>query len=140
MAEDPGGPARVLVLYERRSSCAATLAEAAAMAAEGASVTVLALARQDRSPARCVVYTGALNDGVREDAAKDLADAREMLGPTAEQVNFMTLVTGREESVETWAAGRFDLVLLPARRLHPRRHPAVRAFRRTGGTSVRVLR
>jgi hypothetical protein len=139
MAETPD-PIRVLVLYERRRSCAATLAEARALAEQGASVTVVALARQDTSPARCVVYTGAYNDGVREDAARDLADAREMLGPSADGARFMALLAGREETLEIWADGRFDVVLLPARRLRPGGHPAARAFRRTGGAAVRVLR
>lgn len=134
------GKRHVLVLYERGRGGTAALAEGAALAASSAAVlTVVTLAPQDTSPG-CTVYGDAYNAGVRDQASAELSEARRLLIARGARARYERLVEGRDPPFEKWvAAGAFDLVLLPARRLPfgpPRK--IARRLRRSGGCEVHI--
>jgi hypothetical protein len=134
---------RVLVLYEAGRSGAAALARAARLIRERqVEVTMATVAPRDTSRPRCVLYTGALNDGVRAQATAELFEARRLLGSAGEHARYELLVDDRDHALEAWvAAGGFDLVLLPARRWRPGPgHPAARRLRRCCDAEVLVIR
>jgi nucleotide-binding universal stress UspA family protein len=133
----------VLVVYEPRGSGDRALAHAAELAnTRGARLTVVTLAPQDTDPARCVVGTPAYNSGVREDAARELEQARDRLGELAGGAQFRVLIDRRDPPLPSWAAAEsFDLILLGGRRgfLGRRSQRRARALRRATGAEVTVL-
>ena len=135
-------PTRVLALYERGRGGSAVLREAAELVTrDAAELTVVTLAPQDGDPPACSVYAGAYNGGIREEASAELIEAWHLLGSTGERSHYERLVEGRDPPLGARAAaGRFDLVLLPARRsLRGASHPARRAVARSTGAEIRVI-
>lgn len=132
---------RILVLQERGRSGVAVIAQAVRLAKRfPTELTVVALAPQDTNPSCCSVYAQAYNDGVRAEAAHDLAQARRVLDSHRVEARCELLVDGRGPSFEVYAAsGDFDLVLLPARGPTGRHHPSARRVRRASDAEVRVV-
>jgi hypothetical protein len=131
---------RVLVLYERRESATAALREAVELTATAGELTVVTLAPQ-AAPSRCCgPGPGVYNCAVRDEAALELREASEILGPAASRTTFKTLVERRDPPLASWVAEqRFDIVLLPARRFTPGGNPAARKLRRAGIAQTRVV-
>ena len=133
-------PARVLVLFEPTRSGVAALRDAAALV--DGELTVVTLAPQSLPPRCCARGPGVevVNCVIREEAAGELQEAREILGPDATQVSFRTLVGTHDPPADVWAAEQsFDLIVLPSRRLALGGHPLARRMRRTTGAEVRVV-
>jgi hypothetical protein len=135
-------PARALVLFESTPSGAAALREAAELSGAGGEVTVLTLAPQAVAARCCQRGPGVevLNCVVRDEAANDLRQAREILGAEGDRVSFTTLVETRKLPLAAWAAAQaFDLIVLPSRRLSFGGHPLARRLRRASGAEVRLV-
>jgi len=135
-------PARALALFEPTASGAAVMAQAAQLCGAGTDVTVVTLAPQAVAARCCQRGPGVevLNCVVRDEAAGELAQAREMLGTAAERVTFTTLIGKRDPPLGSWAAGeQFDLILLPSRRLSLGGHPLARRVRRATKTELRLV-
>jgi len=136
-------PSRVLVLYESTRNGAAALREAAGLADERAHLTVVSLAPQSVAPRCCARGPGVevVNCVVRDEAERDLSEAREILGDAAARATFKSLVGGQDPPLGEWAAGRsFDLILLPSRRLSVSGHPFARRLRRQTRAALRLVR
>jgi hypothetical protein len=134
-------PARTLVLFESTPSGAAALREAAELIGAGSDVTVVTLAPQAVAARCCQRGPGVevLNCVVRDEAANELAQAREILGGGADRVTFTTLVETRKLPLAAWAAAQtFDLIVLPSRRFSFGGHPLARRLRRATGGEVRL--
>jgi hypothetical protein len=104
-------------------------------------LTVVAFAPQASGP-RCGASNDAYNCAVRDEAAAELSQAAELLGPLAERTRFKLLVEGRDPPLEAWVEqNRFGLVLLPARRavLRSGGHPAARRLRRFSDAAVDLV-
>jgi universal stress protein family protein len=143
----PGGagarpPARVLVLCESSRNGVAALREAAELAGAGSELTVVSLAPQ-AVPARCCQRgpgVEVVNCVVREEAERELCEAREILGEAAERATFRTLVGTRDPTLPAWAAAQsFDLIVVPARRLSFGGHPFARRLRRATTAELRLV-
>ena len=134
-------PARVLALFEPTPSGAAALRDAAALV--GGELTVVTLAPQSLPPRCCARGPGVevVNCVIREEAASELHQAREILGDQATtHVTFRTLVGTRDPPPEVWAAEQFfDLIVLPSRRLAFGGHPLARRLRRATAAQIRVV-
>jgi hypothetical protein len=133
---------RVMVLFEPGRTSEAALREAGEAAADGGELTVVTLAPQAHPGGcvRCRAGAFAYNCAVREEAALDLSRARELLGPAADRAAFKTLVERRDPPLAAWVDEQlFDLVVLPARRLALRGHPAAPKLRRTRTAELRVV-
>jgi hypothetical protein len=131
----------VLVLYERCRSGAAALREAVELTSGGGELTVVTLAPQAR-PSRCCggSQAGPYNCAIREEAALELREAHETLGPAAERAAFKLLIERRDPPLAAWAHEQgFDLVLLPARRLTRGGNRAARRLRSSGAAEIRVV-
>jgi hypothetical protein len=134
-------PARALVLFESTPSGKAALREAAELSGAGGKVTVLTLAPQAVAARCCQRGPGVevLNCVVRDEAADELRQAREILGGEADRVTFTTLVETRKLPLAAWAAAQtFDLIVLPSRRFSIGGHPLARRLRRATGAEVRL--
>jgi hypothetical protein len=134
-------PARALVLFESTRSGVTALREAAELSGAGSEVTVVTLAPQAVAARCCQRGPGVevLNCVVRDEAANDLARAREILGGEADRVTFRTLVEKRDPPLRAWAAAQaFDLIVLPSRRFSFGGHPLARRLRRASGAEVRL--
>jgi hypothetical protein len=134
-------PARTLVLFESTPSGAAALREAAELSGAGSDVTVVTLAPQAVAARCCQRGPGVevLNCVVRDEAANELAQAREILGGEADRVTFTTLVETRKLPLAVWAAAQtFDLIVLPSRRFSFGGHPLARRLRRATTAEVRL--
>ena len=131
---------RVLVVYERCPSATAALREAVELTSAGGELAVVTLAPQ-ADPVRCCgPGPGAYNCAIREEAALELREVREILGPAAERAGFKVLIERRDPPLAAWVAQQgFDLVLLPARRLTFGGNRAARRLRRSGA-EIRVVR
>jgi hypothetical protein len=139
---DARRPARALVLFEPTAAGAAAMEQAARLCDAGTDVTVVTLAPQAVAARCCQRGPGVevLNCVVREEAAGELSQAREMLGAAADSVTFRTLIGKRDPPLRSWAAGEeFDLILLPSRRLSLSGHPLARGLRRATKTELRLV-
>jgi hypothetical protein len=105
----------VLVVFREQASGHRALEAAAAL---GMPLTVVALApRREEHSSRCGVYTGALDEAVRDAAERELASARAQLGERAQAARFVVVQTGSDEDLAVWAsAAGLRRVLLGARR------------------------
>jgi hypothetical protein len=133
---------RVLVLYERCHNAMAALREAVELTSTGGELAVVTLAPQAR-PSRCCRggQAGPYNCAVREEAALELREAREILGPAAERAAFKVLIERRDAALTAWVAEQgFDVVLVPARRLTLGGNRAARKLRSSSAAEVRVVR
>jgi hypothetical protein len=135
-------PARALVLFEPTRSGAAAMSEAARLCGAGTDVTVVTLAPQAVAARCCQRGPGVevLNCVVRDEAAGELDQAREMLGAAADRATFRTLIGKRDPPLRSWASAQaFDLILLPSRRRSLRGHPLARGLRRATKTELRLV-
>jgi nucleotide-binding universal stress UspA family protein len=134
---------RVLVVFEPGRGGAAVLGLARELAdREGATLTVVSVAPQGVSGARCgnsaLDYNLALQDSVVE----DLDHARAWLAEFGVRASYELLIERTWPSLDEFAtAGRFDLVLLPARRrpLRPAGHTAAERLRLATGAEIQVV-
>jgi nucleotide-binding universal stress UspA family protein len=134
---------RVLVVFEPGRGGAAVLGLACDLAErQGATLTVVSVAPQGVSGARCgnsaLDYNLALQDAV----AEDLDRARARLEEFGARASYELLIERAPPSLDEFAAaGRFDLVLLPARRrpLRAPGHPAAERLRLATGTEIQVV-
>jgi nucleotide-binding universal stress UspA family protein len=132
---------RVLVVFEPGRAGAATIDTARELIGEGRQLTVVCVAPQAPSGPRCGNSALDYNDALIDATRADLHAARELLGDAGHAAAFELLLEGVDPPVHELAArGRFDLVLLPARRrpLRSCKHPAATPIR-AGGIEVRVV-
>ena len=109
---------------------------------EDATLTVVAVAPQAPSGARCGGSAIEYNEVVADSVARDLDHARERLGSVGARAAFVLLVEGADQTLEQFAqSGGFDLVLLPARRrpLRAASHPAASRLARVAGVEIRIV-
>ena len=136
---------RILVLYEPgRAGDAAVELGAQLAREEREEFTVVRVAPQAPSGSRCGGSAREFNEIVREDAARDLDRARELVWAVGARAEFELLADGSDPSLAAFAAaGGYELILLPARRglLRPRsgRHPAAAALSGVAGAEVRIV-
>jgi len=130
------------VLFEPTPAGVAALREAAALGDAHTRLTVVALAPQSVQPRCCARGPGVevVNCVVRDEAERDLAAAREILGERADGVTFKSLVGNRDPALAAWAAARaFEVIVLPARRLAFGGHPFARRLRRATSAELRLV-
>ena len=134
---------RVLVVFEpARSGVAALELARELVEREGATLTVVSVAPQGLSGARCGNSARDYNLAIRDSVAGDLAHARAWLGEFGIRPSYELLLDGVSPSLDEFAAGgRFDLVLLPARRRPMRApgHPAEARLRRASSAEIQVI-
>jgi nucleotide-binding universal stress UspA family protein len=133
---------RILAVFERGRAGVATVELARELAASGdGSVTAVGIAPQAGTLRGCTPSARPYNDAVREEVAKELEQAEELLWPLGSRAECRLLVEGVDPALDEFvAAQHFDVVLLPARRrpLRSTKHPAAAALRRLGA-EVRVV-
>jgi nucleotide-binding universal stress UspA family protein len=134
---------RVLVVCEPGRGGAAVLELARELVEyEGATLTVVSVAPQGVSGARCGNSALDYNLAIQDSVAADLDHARAWLGEFGARASYELLLERVWPSLDEFAAaGGFDLVLLPARRrlMRPPGHPAAERLRRTTGAEIRVI-
>jgi nucleotide-binding universal stress UspA family protein len=133
---------RVLVVFEPARSGAAALDLARELAeCHGATLTIVSVAPQGMSGARCGNSALDYNLSVQDSVARDLDHARAWLEEMGVRASYELLLDGASPSLDELAAEGFDLVLLPARRRLMRApgHPAERGLRRATGLEVQVV-
>lgn len=134
---------RVLVLFESGRGGDSALALGRELALEHAArLTVVCVAPQAVSGARCGNSALDFNCAVADDAARDLDLACERLAGAGVGATYKLLVEGKGPSLPEFASEReFDLVLLPGRRrlLGGHRHPEADRVTRACGVAVRVV-
>jgi nucleotide-binding universal stress UspA family protein len=134
---------RVLVVFEPARSGGAALEVARELVERhGATLTVVSVAPQGMSGARCGNSALDYNLAIQDAVVTDLDHARARLEELGVHASYELLVDGVAPSLDEFAAaGRFDLVLLPARRRPMRApgHPAADRLRRATGAEVQVI-
>jgi nucleotide-binding universal stress UspA family protein len=134
---------RMLVVFEPGRSGAAALELARDLVErEGATLTVVGVAPQGMSGARCGNSAHDYNLAIQDSVAGDLDHARAWLEEFGARASYELLIDRVPPSLDEFAAaGRFDLVLLPARRRPMRApgHPAVERLRRATGAEIQVI-
>jgi nucleotide-binding universal stress UspA family protein len=134
---------RVLVVFEPARSGAAALELARKLVERhGATLTVVSVAPQGMSGARCGNSPVDYNLAIQDSVAGDLDHARAWLEEFGVGASYELLIDGVSPSLdELAAAGRFDLVLLPARRRLMRApgHPAAARLLRATGAEIHVI-
>jgi len=134
---------RVLVVFEPGRGGAAVLELACELAErQGATLTIVSVAPQGVSGARCGNSALDYNLALQDSAAEDLDHARAWLGEFGASASYELLIERASPSLEEFAAdGRFDLVLLPARRrpLREPGHPAAERLQLTTGAEIQVI-
>jgi nucleotide-binding universal stress UspA family protein len=133
---------RILVVFESGRSGVAAVEVARELAThDDSSVTAVTLAPQAPTLRGCVPSAQPYNDAVRDEVAKELEQAEELLWPLGSRAECRLLVEGVDPRLDEFVAVQhFDLVLLPARRrpLRSTKHPAAATLRRIGA-EVRVI-
>jgi nucleotide-binding universal stress UspA family protein len=134
---------RILVLCEAGRAGAAAIDLARELAElEHAALTVIGVAPVAPSGSRCGNSAIEYNEVVVESVVQDLEQARERLGPVAEEATFRLLIDGSEPKLERIVQdGGFDLVLLPAHRrpLRAPYHPEAARLRLIAGAEIRIV-
>jgi hypothetical protein len=134
---------RVLVVFEPGRSGAAALELARELVArQGAALTVVSVAPQGMSGARCGNSALDYNLAIQDSVGADLDHARACLGEFGARASYELLLDGVWPSLDEFAAaGRFGLVLLPARRRPMRApgHPGAERLRRATGAEIQVI-
>jgi hypothetical protein len=134
---------RVLVVFEPARSGAAALELARELVeSHAATLTVVGVAPQGMSGARCGNSALDYNLAIQDAVAGDLDHARVWLEEFGVRASYELLIDGVSPSLDELAAvGRFDLVLLPARRRPMRApsHPAAERLRRATGAEIQVI-
>jgi hypothetical protein len=137
-----GAAGRVAVVFERSNAGTAALREAAELANAGRELSVVTLAPQ----ARPAIWgraggEGPYNIAIREEAALELQEARDILGSVASRATFKVLAGHPQPPLVAWVAQHgFGLVLLPHRRLTRHGNPFVRSLRKETSAEVRLVR
>jgi hypothetical protein len=133
---------RILVVFEPgRAGVAAVEAARELATQEDSSVIAVSLAPQAGALRGCGPSARPYNDAVRDEVAKELEQAEELLWPLGGRAECRLLVEGVDPRLEEFvAAQHLDLILLPARRrpLRSTKHPAAAGLRRLGA-EVRVI-
>jgi hypothetical protein len=130
-----------LVVFERGRAGVATIEMARELATHGGSVTAVGLAPQAEPLRGCGPSARSYNDAVRDEVAKELEQAEELLWPLGSRAECRLLVEGVDPRLDEFVAEEgFDLILLPARRrpLRSAKHPAAASLRGLGA-EVRVV-
>jgi hypothetical protein len=132
---------RVLVVFEAVRSGAATLELARDLVErEHAILTVVSVAPQGMTGARCGNSARDYNLAVQDSVAGDLGHARAWLEEFGVRASYTLLLDGVPPSLDEFAtAGCFDFVLLPARHWPMRGHPAAARLRRATGAQIQVV-
>ena len=134
---------RVLVVFEPARSGAAALELARELvASHAATLTVVGVAPQGMSGARCGNSALDYNLAIQDAVAGDLDRARVWLEEFGVRASYELLIDGVSPSLDELAGvGGFDLVLLPARRRPMRApgHPAAERLRRATGAEIQVI-
>jgi Universal stress protein family len=133
---------RVAVVFEPSNAGTAVLREAAELANAGRELSVVTLAPQAR-PARWgrAGGEGPYNIAVREEAALELEQARELLGSVASRATFKVLAGCPQPPLASWVTQHgFGLVLLPHHRLTPGGNAFARKLRKETSAEVRLIR
>jgi len=143
-ARDRGGASsrRVLVVFEACESGRAALREAAELANAGSELVVVTLAPQAR-PMKWgrAGGEGPYNVAMREEAAIELREAREILGSVAERALFTVLAGCPQPPLAAWAAKYdFTIVLLPFRRMTRGGSRFAKSLRRATTAEIRLVR
>jgi hypothetical protein len=137
-----GAAGRVAVVFERSNAGTAALREAAELANAGRELSVVTLAPQ----ARPAIWgraggEGPYNIAIREEAALELQEARDILGSVASRATFKVLAGHPQPPLVAWVAQHgFGLVLLPHRRLTRHGNPFARSLRKETSAEVRLVR
>jgi hypothetical protein len=133
---------RILVVFEPGRAGVAAVAAARELAThEDSSVIAVSLAPQAGALRGCGPSARPYNEAVRDEVAKELEQAEEVLWPLGGRAECRLLIEGVDPRLEEFvAAQQIDLVLLPARRrpLRSTKHPAAAGLRRLGA-EVRVI-
>jgi nucleotide-binding universal stress UspA family protein len=131
------------VLYEHSRGGAAAIDLARDLAElEHATLTVVGVAPQAPSGARCGNSAIEYNEVVAESVARDLDEARERLGAAGQRAAFVLLLEGADQTLEQFArSGGYDLVLLPGRRrlLRAASHPDASRLQHIAGADIRIV-
>jgi nucleotide-binding universal stress UspA family protein len=134
---------RVLMVFEPARSGGAALELARELVErQGATLTVVSVAPQGRSGARCGNSALDYNLAMQDSVVGDLDRARARLEEFGASASYELLIDGGSPSLDEFAsAGRFDLVLLPARRRPMRApgHPAAKRLRHATSAEIRVI-
>jgi len=141
-ADRPGAGRRILVLFEpgRSGEAAVELARDLASRDLG-TVTVVGVAPRTPITRGCLPSARDYDATVCEAVASDLERAGDLLRAIGSRAESRLLVEGRDPSLEDLVSdGRFDLVLLPARRRLLRAgHPVAARLRAIGRGDVRIV-
>jgi hypothetical protein len=134
---------RVLVVFERARSGAAALELGRELVQrQGATLTVVSVAPQGMSGARCGNSPLDFNLSIQDVVIEDLDYARASLEEFDAHASYEVLIDGVSPSLDEFAAaGCFDLVLLPARRRPMRApgHPAAKPLRRATSAEIQIV-
>jgi hypothetical protein len=134
---------RVLVVFEPGRGGAAVLELACELAErQGATLAIVGVAPQGVSGARCGNSVLDYNLAVQDSVVVDLDRARAWLEEFGACASYELLIERASPSLDEFAAaGRFDLVLLPARRrpLRAPGHPAAERLRLATGAEVQII-
>jgi nucleotide-binding universal stress UspA family protein len=134
---------RVLMVFEPARSGAAALELARELVErQGATLTVVSVAPQGTSGARCGNSALDFNLAIQDLVTEDLDYARAYLEEFGAHASYEVLIDGVSPSLDEFAAaGRFDLVLLPARRRPMRApgHPAAKPLRRATSAEIQII-
>jgi nucleotide-binding universal stress UspA family protein len=134
---------RVLVVFEPARSGAAALELARELVErQGATLTVVSVAPQGMSGARCGNSPIDYNLAIQDSVVGDLDRARARLEEFGARASYELLIDGDSPSLDEFAAaGGFDLVLLPARRRPMRApgHPAAKRLRHATSAEIQII-
>jgi hypothetical protein len=134
---------RVLVVFEPGRGGAAVLGLARELSErQGATLTVVSVAPQGVSGARCGSSALDYNLALQDSVVEDLDHARAWLEEFGARASYELLIEHAWPSLDEFAAaGRFDVVLLPARRrpLRAPGHPAAERLRLATGAEIQVV-
>jgi hypothetical protein len=134
---------RVLVVFEPGRGGAAVLELARELVErQGARLTVISVAHQGVSGARCGNSALDYNLAIRDSVAEDLDHARAWLEEFGARASYEMLIERASPSLDEFAAvGGFDLVLLPARRrpLRAPGHPAAGRLRLATAAEIWII-
>ncbi len=137
-----GVPGRVAAVFERSNAGSAALREAAELANAGYELAVVTLAPQARAPLwGRAGGEGPYNVAIRQEAALELREARDILGSVAGRATFRVLTGSPQPPLASWVAEHgFGVVLLPYRRLTPGGNPFAKRLRKETSAEVRLVR
>jgi len=140
-ARGDGVERRVAVVFASGSSGSAALREASEVASSGSELWVVTLAPQAER-ARCCKSQceGPYNVAVREEAERELAEARSLLGSLADRARFQVLSGAPRPPLVSWVAEHgFGLVFLPRSRFTPGGNPFARKLRKQTSAEIRLV-